>query len=103
MDEYSGYLWSYFFCHRSDLTVTITAFVKMFPPTFDKNIVRFCCDNAWENKTFQETLKEDMPYEIQFEYTASHTPQQNGRIERKFATLYRKIRACPMLLYWSLA
>jgi hypothetical protein len=40
MDEYSGYLWSYFFSHRSDLTVTMTAFVKMFPCTFDKNIVR---------------------------------------------------------------
>jgi hypothetical protein len=26
-----------------------------------------------------------MPYEIQFEYTAPYTPQQNGRIERKFA------------------
>jgi hypothetical protein len=34
-----------------------------------------------------------MPYEIQFEYTALHTPQQNGRIERKFATFYGKIRA----------
>jgi hypothetical protein len=71
MDEYSGCLWSYFFRHRSDLTVTMTAFVKIFLRTF----------------------KEDMPYEIQFEYTAPHTPQQNGRIGRKFATLYGKIRA----------
>jgi transposase InsO family protein len=86
MDEYSGYLRSFFFRHRSDLTVTMTAFVRMFPRAFNKNIVRFRCDNAWENKTFQGTLKEDMPYEIQFEYTAPRTPQQNGRIERKFAT-----------------
>jgi hypothetical protein len=76
-----------------DLTVTMTAFVKIFPRTFDKNIVRFRCDNAGENKAFQAALKEDMPYEIQFEYTAPYTPQQNGRIERKFATLYGKIRA----------
>jgi hypothetical protein len=48
----------------------MTAFVKMFPRTFDKNIVRFCCDNAGENKIFEATLKEDMPYETQFEYTA---------------------------------
>jgi hypothetical protein len=50
--------------------------------------VRFRCDNAGENKAFQATLKDDMPYEIQFEYTAPHTPQQNGCIERKTATLY---------------
>jgi hypothetical protein len=44
-----GYLWSYFFRNRDDLTVTINAFVKMFPRTFDKNIERFRCDNAGEN------------------------------------------------------
>jgi transposase InsO family protein len=87
MDEYLGYLWSYFFRHRSDLTVTMTAFVKIFPRAFNKNILRFHCDNAWENKTFQATLNQDMPYEIQFEYKALHTPQKNGRIERKFATI----------------
>jgi hypothetical protein len=93
MDKYSGYLWSYFFRYRSDLTVTITAFVKMFPRTFDKNIVRFRCDNAGENKSFQATLNADMPYEIQFKYTAPYTPQQNDCVERKFATLYGKIHA----------
>jgi hypothetical protein len=93
MDEYSGFLWSYFFRYRDDLPVTMTDFVKQFPRKFDTNIVRFRCDNAGENKSFQATLNKDMPYEIQFEYTAPYTPQQNGRIERKFATLYGKIRA----------
>jgi transposase InsO family protein len=118
MDEYSGFLWSYFFRYRDDLTATMTDFVKQFPRKFDnKNIVRVRCDNAGENKAFQATLNEDMPYEIQFEFTAPYTPQQNGRIERKFATLYGKIRALttaaqlpqscvmiygPVLLYWLL-
>ena len=31
---------------------------------------------------------------LQFEYTARGTPQRNGRIERKFATFYGRIRAC---------
>jgi D-alanine-D-alanine ligase-like ATP-grasp enzyme len=44
MDEYLGYLCSYFIRYRDDLAVTMTAFVK------DKNIVRFRCDNAGENK-----------------------------------------------------
>jgi hypothetical protein len=37
MDEYSGYLWRYFFRYRDDLTVTMTAFVKRFPRTFDNH------------------------------------------------------------------
>jgi hypothetical protein len=74
MDEYSGYLWSYFFRYRDDLTVTMTVFVKMFPRTFDRNILRCRCDNVGENKAFQATLKDNMPYEIQFEYAAPYTP-----------------------------
>jgi hypothetical protein len=88
MDEYSVYLWSLFLCHRSDLTVKMTAFAKMFSRVFHKTIKCFRCDNAWENKTFQDTFTHDVLYHIQFEYTAPDTPQQNGRIERKFATLY---------------
>jgi hypothetical protein len=59
---------------------------------FSRIIKRFLCDNAWENKTFQDTITHDVPYHIHFEYTAPKIPQQNGRIERKFATLYGKIR-----------
>ena len=30
---------------------------------------------------------------IRFEYTAANTPQQNGRVERKFATIYGRVRS----------
>ena len=30
---------------------------------------------------------------IQFEFTGPGTPQRNGRIERKFATLYGRVRS----------
>ena len=40
----------------------------------------------------EETLK------IKFEFTAPYTPQQNGKIERNFQTLYGKIRA---MLNWA--
>jgi hypothetical protein len=36
MDEYSVYLWSFFLSHCSDLYVTMTAFLKMFPRVFNK-------------------------------------------------------------------
>jgi transposase InsO family protein len=34
----------------------------------------------------------DKDLNIKFEFTAPNSPQQNGKIERKFATLYGKMR-----------
>jgi hypothetical protein len=50
------------------------------------------CDNAGENKTTQEELRRLAP-QVQFEFTAPDTPQQNGPVERKFATLYGRVQA----------
>jgi len=30
---------------------------------------------------------------VTFEYTARNTPQQNGKVERKFATLYGRVQS----------
>ena len=49
-------------------------------------------DNAGENKKLQRALEEE-EFNIDFQYTAAGTPQQNGRVERKFATLYGKVRS----------
>jgi transposase InsO family protein len=48
------------------------------------------CDNAGENKA-TNTACEGLG--IQFEYTAPGTPQQNGRVERKFVTLYGQVQS----------
>jgi hypothetical protein len=49
-------------------------------------------DNAGENKALKaRCLKEGLG--INFEFTAPGTPQQNGRVERKFATLISYARA----------
>jgi hypothetical protein len=53
----------------------------------------FRCENACENKSFQSLLKKKWKHYIKFKYTAPNTPQQNGKIEHKFATLYEKIRS----------
>jgi len=54
--------------------------------------IRF--DNAAENKTAVEMLQEKIGGIIP-EYTAPHTPQQNGVVERRFPTL--KMRASAMM------
>ena len=46
------------------------------------------CDNAGENLKFKENADADENLELTFEFTAPGTPQQNGKIERKFATLF---------------
>ena len=50
------------------------------------------CDNAGENLKLKEKC-EEKGLGITFEFTAPGTPQQNGKVERKFATLYSKVRA----------
>ena len=50
------------------------------------------CDNAGENVSFQKEA-EELDLGLVFKYTAPDTPQQNGRVERKFQTLYGCVRA----------
>jgi Reverse transcriptase (RNA-dependent DNA polymerase) len=93
-DEFTGYLWSYFLPHKSDLTATVIKWLKLFQKQYNTSVQHIRCDNAGENKKLQESLiQEDGIKHIQFEYTAPFTPQQNGKIERKFATLWSKVRA----------
>ena len=57
------------------------------------------CDNAGEHLTFKEdSIRKGMG--LTFEFTSRSTPQHNGRVERKFQTLYNKGRA--MLNYAGL-
>ena len=51
------------------------------------------CDNAGENKMTEDRFIKEKR-NITFECTARDTPpQQNGKVERAFATLYGRIRA----------
>ena len=50
------------------------------------------CDNSGENLSLEkQCINKNM--KIKFEYTSPGTPQQNGPIERKFATLYGRIQS----------
>jgi Reverse transcriptase (RNA-dependent DNA polymerase)/gag-polypeptide of LTR copia-type len=50
------------------------------------------CDNAAENKDFSKHSKQAQMGLI-FEFTAPHTPQQNGIVERSFPTIGGRVRA----------
>ena len=52
----------------------------------------FRCNNAGENQAFEkEYIEKELG--IVFKYTAPGTPQQNGVVERAFATMLGKTRA----------
>jgi hypothetical protein len=55
--------------------------------------VRFIrCDDAGENMTMKND-PEIKSFGVKFEFSGPRTPQRNGKVERKFQTLYGKIRA----------
>ena len=92
VDEYSDMCWSFFLKAKSETHVKIHGLVCELKDRFNKMVRVLRCDNAGENKKTEEYMKEK-GIGIQFEYSAPNTPQQNGKVERKFATLYGRIRA----------
>ena len=50
------------------------------------------CDDSGENKAFYDACR-TKGYNIKFEFSGPRTPQQNGKVERKFQTFYGRIRA----------
>ena len=91
MEDYSGMCWSYFLKAKSETAEIIPKLMmQMLTKGLQPKYIR--CDNAGEN-TKADKLCQSLGLGITFEYTARNTPQQNGQVERSFATLYGKMRA----------
>ena len=82
---------------KSDLSKIVLDFVNNLKTHHGITVSIFHCDNADENKRLEADAKRD-GHKLKFEYTAPNTPQQNGRVERKFATLYGRVRS---MLNWA--
>jgi hypothetical protein len=81
MDEYTNFLWSYFMKTKDEQVSVIIKHIKML-------------QNEPNVKDIQNYLRESSPrISCKFEFTAPDSPQQNGKIERNFATLYGRVRA----------
>ena len=83
---------SFFISEKSQLEEVLEPFFVDLKNTYGIIVKIVRCDNAGENRSFEKTCKSE-GHGIKFEYTAPGTPQQNGRVERKFQTLYGRIRA----------
>eukprot|EP00977_Amphora_coffeiformis_P021979 scaffold10145_cov84-Amphora_coffeaeformis.AAC.1 len=84
VDEATGFPWSFFLKKKDELKGHMMTLVNELHKK-DIKVKTFRCDNAGENKDFEKVIK-NSKYDIKFEYTAPGTPQQNGVVERKFAT-----------------
>ncbi len=91
VDDFSDFLWGKFSSKKSDLSKNIIPILKQLFVK-GKEVKYMRCDNAGENRRLEkQCINEGL--DITFEYTAPHSPQFNRRVERKFPTLYGKMRA----------
>ena len=97
-DDYTDFIWSYFLKSKAQMAGTFMNWLETIQKETKLTIRKIRCDNSGENRSLQELVRQDHNLSVKFEFTAPYTPQQNGKIERKFATLYGKIRA---MLNWA--
>lgn len=89
-DEETAFNITCFLPLKSELAMEMCGIIKTLVSQ-RKNVKYFRCDNAGENFMVQEELVNNGTKNIEVEHTAPRTPQQNGVVERKFATLYNKV------------
>jgi len=91
VDEITGYSWSVFSKKKSEIPEKV---IKIFHKILNdgKKIKYVILDNSGENKNIQDDCEKEH-LRIKFEYTSRDTHMQNGVVERKFQTLYNRLRA----------
>jgi hypothetical protein len=89
--DYANYCRSILLKHKSDLKSKV-----MTPLTDLKiagiNVQYIRCDDSGENKSLFEACQAQ-GYGVKFEFSGPRTPQQNGKVERKFQAFFGRIRA----------
>ncbi len=92
MDDATDYCWTMLLKTKDELPMRMVDLIKELKDKNQVQVKKIRCDNAGENTSFEKLAKAER-LGLQFEYTARKTPQQNGRVERKFATLYGRVRS----------
>jgi hypothetical protein len=92
VDEFSGMKWSLFLKRKSDVVNSIVEFVKKLKAGNPEMVKFLRCDNSGENESVQKAFERE-GIKVQMEFTAPNTPQENGKVERAFATLWGRTRA----------
>jgi hypothetical protein len=88
IDDFSSYCWSYFLKKMDESKDKL---VKLIKELKNENIqvIFLSLDDARENYALEKECKQQN-LAFKFEYSGSRTPQRNGKVERKFQTLYAR-------------
>ena len=93
-DEYSKYSTSLFMERKSEMPGIMCQLFSHWK-AIGKKVDTVRCDNATENKKFEQKAKEKgYQLGITMEYTARSTPEQNSQVEKSIETKYNRTRAC---------
>ena len=77
---------------KSETAGKVIALIKHLKADLNYQVKYIRCDDAGENLKLEEESKK-VGLGVIFEYSAPNTPQQNGKVERAFATLYGRVRS----------
>jgi hypothetical protein len=90
VDDFTRKAWSFFVTKKSMIGKVMTLFLDRLKGDPNVNVKYIRCDNAGENGKLKEICE---VRGISMEFTAPHTPQMNGVVERKFTTIRDKALA----------
>jgi transposase InsO family protein len=82
-DQYTTMSWDKFMKAKNEVPEIVEKFIEMCKG-INKSIEYIRCDNAGEHQN--ELRNICAKHGVKLEYTAPYTPQQNGMVERRFAT-----------------
>jgi hypothetical protein len=90
-DQATNFKWSYFMRRKVELMDEMIKFIKTMISKNPESIKFIRLDNAGENLGLKSRIELE-GLDIKMEYTNPETPEQNGQVERSFATLWGKVR-----------
>ena len=91
-DEFTSMKWSFFIHRKPEAGRILVDFIKKGRADNPKFGSYLRMDNSGENQGIAVALEKEN-LKVVIEFTAPYTPEQNGKVERSFATLWGKTRA----------
>jgi hypothetical protein len=92
VDEATSMVWSYFLRRKSETQKAMLEFIQTMKSQNTDRAKYIRCDNSPENKKLaSEVLKKGL--DVVFEFTAPGSPEENGKVERTYATMWGRARA----------
>jgi hypothetical protein len=91
-DQATSMKWSFFLRKKGELIEHIINFIKMMKGRDPESIKFIRLYNAGENLGLKSRIGTE-GLNVQLEFTSTETPEQNGQVERSFATLWSRVRS----------